>query len=124
MADYSPIFSGGNKPRTFTAGGTIVGGQVVELSAADTVIATSGVSIKAVGVAAHDATSGTDVIVWPLAGCTHEVTATAAVAAGAVLTSSTTGGVVGAAAQTGTELIGIAATAAGAGGVKIQMVGR
>jgi hypothetical protein len=124
MAESNPIYPGGNRPRSYTAGGTIAGGQVVELSAADTVIVTSGVSIKVVGVAADDAVVGEQVTVWPLAGVTHEVTATAAVAVGAVLTSSTTGGVVGAAAQTGTELIGIAATAAGAGGVKIQMVGR
>lgn len=124
VADYTPIFAGGAKPRSYTAGGTITGGQVVVLSAANTVIASAGVSIAAVGVAGQDAASGAAVTVWPFAGVTHEVVASAAIAAGAVVTSAAAGQVVGAAAQTGTELIGVAATAAGAGGVKIEMVGR
>ncbi len=128
MADYNPIFAGGNKPRTYTAGGTVTGGQVVELSAADTVIATAGASGKAVGVAAHDAASGADVTVWPLPGVTHEVTASAAVAVGDNLTSAASGQVATMAQTAGTavfsQVIGVASTAAGAGGVKIQMVGR
>lgn len=124
MADYNPIFAGGNKPRTYTAGAAITGGQVVALSAPDTVSPAGATSKAAVGVAAHDAASGTEVAVWPLPGVTHEVTASAAVAVGDNLATAANGQVAPIGAGTFDLLIGVASTAAGAGGVKIQMVGR
>lgn len=57
MADYTPLFVPGHAP-TLTAGGTIVGGQLVSLSAANTVVATTTASAAVVGVASKDAVSG------------------------------------------------------------------
>ncbi|MEV4197023.1 capsid cement protein [Micromonospora globbae] len=128
MGDYLPIFAAGKKPRTYTAGAAITGGQVVELSTADTVIPSAGAGGDVVGVAAHDIGSGGLVNVWPLPGVTHEVTASAAVAVGDNLAAAANGQVATIAQTAGTavfsHVIGVAATAAGAGGVKIQMVGR
>lgn len=124
MADYTPIFTGGVRPRGYTAGGTITGGQVVELSAANTVIAAGAASVKAVGVASQDAVSGALVTVWPLPGVSHEVVSSAAVAVGDNLACAAAGQVAPIAAGTFGQLIGVAVTAAGAGGVKLEMVGR
>jgi hypothetical protein len=86
-------------------------------------------SNAAVGVAAHDAASGTEVTVWPLAGVTHEVTASAAIAVGDNVVSAANGqvasaGAIAAGTTNDAAILGVASTAAGAGGVKIQMVGR
>lgn len=128
MADYTPIFTGGIRPRGYTAGGTITGGQVVALSAANTVIATTAASAAAVGVAGNDAVSGGQVTVWPLPGVTHEVTSSAAIAVGDNVSSAASGQVATASQVAGTavfsQIIGVAATAAGAGGVKLEMIGR
>ncbi len=128
MADYGPIFAAGKKPRTYTVGATaVVGGQVVELSVAETVIPTAAAGGDVVGVAAHDAAIGAPVTVWPLPGVTHEVTAASAVAVGDNLAAAAAGQVATASQATGaifSQIIGVATTAAGAGGVKIQMVGR
>lgn len=124
MADYTPIFSAGVKPRFFTAGGTIVGGNVVVLSAANTVTASGVASAATVGVAGHDAANGAQITVWPLPGVTHEVVASAAVAVGDNLATAASGQVAPIGAGTFGALIGVATTAAGAGGIKIEMVGR
>lgn len=128
MADYTPIFSAGVKPRLFTAGGAITGGNVVALSAANTVIASSGASGAVVGVAGHDAANGAQLTVWPLPGVTHEVVSSAAIAVGDNLAAAASGQVATMAQTAGTavfsQVIGVAVTAAGAGGVKIEMVGR
>jgi hypothetical protein len=123
MADYTPPWTGGLKPRTYTAGAAITGGQVVAASANNTVIPTAGVSAAVVGVAAHDAASGALVAVWPLAGVTHEVTAAAVLAAGGVVTSAASGQITAAAAQTGTDLIGVV-TVGAASAAKAQFLGR
>lgn len=75
--------------QTLTAGGTITGGQIVELSANRTVIATSGTSRKVAGVALHDAVVGEAVTVatlgvWP-------IKATGAIAFGDQLISAAAG---------------------------------
>jgi hypothetical protein len=128
MADYTPPFPGGNKPRTYTAGAAITGGQVVVVSAADTVIPGSAASAAAVGVAAHDAANGAAVTVWPLAGVTHELIASAAIAVGDNVTTAATGQVATVAQAAGTtmfsQIIGVALTVASAGGQKIQVLGR
>lgn len=56
---------------TFTAGGTITGGQLVAVSANRTVVAAGAGSLLVAGVALHDAVSGEKVTVacegvWPL----------------------------------------------------------
>jgi hypothetical protein len=124
VADYTPIYTGGSKPREFTAGGTITGGQVVVISAANTVVAGSAASNVVAGVAAFDASSGQKVTVWPLPGATHEVTASAAVAVGDMLVASSAGKVAPIGAGTFGQLIGVAVTAAAGDGIKLEMLGR
>lgn len=61
MADYVPIFAPG-ATCTATAAATITAGQLLELAATGpTVQPTASASAKMVGVAAHDAASGTQV---------------------------------------------------------------
>lgn len=125
MGDYSPIFTAGKKPRTYTVGATAaVGGQLAELSTADTVIPSTGASTDIVGVFAHDAAVGALVTVWPLAGVTHEVTASAAVAVGDNLAGAAAGKAAPIGAGTFGTLVGVATTAAAGDGSKFQMVGR
>lgn len=125
MPDYTPIYTGGSKPREFTSAGTITGGQVVVISAANTVVAGSAASNVVAGVAAFDATATSGkVTVWPLPGVTHEVTASAAVAVGDMLAASSAGKVAPIGAGTFGQLIGVAVTAAAGDGSKLEMLGR
>lgn len=57
MADYTPLFIPGTAV-TLTAGGTIAGGQLVALSAANTVTVAGAASAAVVGVASKDAVTG------------------------------------------------------------------
>jgi hypothetical protein len=124
MGDYLPVFTAGKKPRGYTAGGTITGGQLLELTTAETVQPTSGASVDCIGVAAHDAANGGLVSVWPLAGVTHEVTASAAVAVGDNLAPAAAGKAAPIGAGTFGQLVGVATTVAAGDGSKFQMVGR
>lgn len=54
MADYAPIFWG-SPPYTGTASATVVGGNVLEVSASGTVGPAGAGSVKVVGVALQDA---------------------------------------------------------------------
>lgn len=66
MADFTPVFMPGTA-QTLSAGGAITGGDLVTLSAASTVIkAAATASAAYVGVAAHDASTGTKVTVFIL----------------------------------------------------------
>lgn len=65
MADYTPVFPGAG-PFTSQASGTISGGDCVEVSGSGTVAAAAAGSLKVVGIAAHDASSGQKVAVLPL----------------------------------------------------------
>lgn len=60
MSDYAP-FVGGSVNYTSTASATITGGQVCEVSGADTVGPAGAGSTKVVGVALFDAASGAPV---------------------------------------------------------------
>jgi hypothetical protein len=128
VADYTPVYTGDVKPLTKTASATITGGQVVETTTASNVGPAGAGSLKSVGVAAHDAASGTKVTVWPLANVEHEIVVVAAgtvtvgdgVITGAAGTVNTSGVAVAAAAGT---LIGIASTTATAPN-KVRFVGR
>lgn len=63
MADFTPVFMPGTA-QTLSAGGAITGGDLVTLSAASTVIKAAAIASAAyVGVAAHDASTGTKVTV-------------------------------------------------------------
>lgn len=74
MSDYSPVYSGGVKPFTLTASATITGGQVLEATTTGAVGPAGALSLKFVGVAAHDAASGARVSIWPIPGVIHETT--------------------------------------------------
>jgi hypothetical protein len=63
MSDYTPIF-GDNDQMTFTAGSAIAGGQLVSISADNTVIPSPAASLAVVGVAAFDAATGARVSVY------------------------------------------------------------
>lgn len=132
MADYTPVFSGGAKPLTLTASGAVTGGTpVVAVAGSPGVVAAAGAtSALCVGVAAHDAASGAQVTVWPLANVVHEVAVVAAgtvtagdgVVTGALATVQTAPTSIATQAAAGT-LIGIALTTATAPN-KVRFIGR
>lgn len=126
MADYVPVYPGGNDPFTLTASAAIGGGQLVFASGVNTVAPTAGANGATVGVAGHDAASGVRVTVWPLPGAIHETITPAGVTAGAAVASASAGGVdsgtLGTLAAAGT-LLGTAVTTATAG-LKCRWIGR
>lgn len=126
MADYTPVFTGGVAPKTYQASGPIVGGTFVSVSGAGTVNTSGAASATVVGVAAHDAGSGSKVTVWPLRNVTHEITSTGTIAAGDGIATGASGvaatAVIATAAAAGT-LVGIAETAA-TGGALVRFIGR
>lgn len=128
MADYTPVYVSGQLPFTLTASTAITGATLVENTGVSTVGTAAAGSVKVVGVAAHDAASGTRVSVWPMNNVVHEIAVVAAgtvtagdgVAAGASGTAATI--VVGTGAAAG-SLIGTALTTASAPN-KVRFVGR
>lgn len=128
MGDYQPIFTGGAKPRTLITSADVLGGRVVAVSATNTVAHAGADSTVATGVTAHDALSGTPVIVWPLEGVEHELEATGAIAAGAGVVTDAAGQVKSAtlatAAAAGTLIAHALTTAAGSPTLKLRVYGR
>lgn len=112
MADYTPIMASSTAPWTLQASAAIIGGRLVENTGAGTVGPAGAASIKVLGVAATDAATGSKVQVWPLAGLTHRVTASGAVAAGDNLAAGAAGVVSAIGAGTFGQLIGVADRAA------------
>lgn len=89
MADYTPVALPG-QTYTFTAGGALSGGDLVEVTAANTVTkVASNLSRAYIGVAGNDAASGTKVTVH-LAKVIHESVADGTIAAGAQLVTTST----------------------------------
>jgi len=127
VSDYFPVT--GDEPGVFTltAGGTITGGQIVELNANDQVIASAGAGARAIGVAAHDAVSGGRLAIYPLSDIIHEtpITGVVVIAAGAPVKSAAAGavdtGTLGALAAAGT-LLGICVRGA-TGPAKCRWIG-
>lgn len=114
MADYVPVFKPG-EDITMTAGAAIVGGRLVVVSAANTVIESSAASDKWLGVATMDAASGAKVGIT--SGGVQEVAVNAAVAVGDVLIPAASGRVTPIAAGTNyAQVVGIALTAQGTAG--------
>lgn len=126
MADYTPVYVSGNNAFTKTASAAVTGGQLVEGTTASAVGPAGAASTKVLGVAAHDAASGSRVTVWPLANVEHEITSTGTIALGDGIAAGAAGVaatvVVGTGAAAGT-LIGTATTAA-TGGAKVRFIGR
>ena len=114
MADYIPVFKPGHDV-TMTAGAAITGGELVAVSAANTVVKTAGASAAWLGVATQDAESGAKVGVT--SGGVQDLTVAAAVAAGDVLISAAAGRVTPiAAGTTYSQVVGVALTAQGTAG--------
>lgn len=104
MADALPKFDQGDWI-TLVATTVITGGQLVEITGDNTVGATTGVSSKVIGVAGRDAAIG-DLVAISRVGL-WEITATGTIAAGALVTSSTTGGVATIGAGTFDQAVGL-----------------
>lgn len=110
MADYIPVIEDRDASFTMTAGGAIVGGRLVVVSAANTVIEGSAASGAWLGVATQDAASGAKVGV--VSGGIQELPVNAAVVAGDVLIGAATGRVTPIAAGTNySQVVGVALTA-------------
>jgi hypothetical protein len=123
MADYTPVFANGTAPWTLQASATVTGGRLVEVTGTGTVGPAGAASVKVLGVAAFDAASGAKVDVWPLAGLTHRVLGTGAIAAGDNLAAGAAGVVAAIGAGTFGQLVGVA-DRAGADATIIRFVGR
>lgn len=109
MADYIPVFKPGTDV-TFTAGAAVVGGRLVALSAAETVIETSASTAAWMGVASQDAASGAKVAVT--SGGVQELIVSAAVTVGDVLVPAAAGRVAPIGAGTNyAHVVGVALTA-------------
>jgi hypothetical protein len=107
---YAPNFFPGER-LSFTAGAAITEGQLVYLSAANTVSPTSAATIAWVGVAAESVASGAQVTVY---GCgVHTVAASGAIAAGANVAAAAAGAVADFASGTNYgQVVGLALSAA------------
>jgi hypothetical protein len=123
MADYTPVFANGTAPWTLQASAAVTGGRLVEVTGTGTVGPAGAASVKVLGVAAADAPSGGKVDVWPLAGLTHKILGTGAIAAGDNLAAGAAGVVAVIGAGTFGQLVGIA-DRAGADATVIRFVGR
>lgn len=88
--DYVPNFLPAHE-LSFTAGATITAGQLVYISAANTVSPTSSASTIGIGVAAAAASSGAAVDVYTVG--VHTLAASGAIAAGAAVISAASGAV-------------------------------
>lgn len=118
MADHLPKFKPGQAV-TFTAGGDIAGGQVVEVGAADRAVVVAGAaSAKAIGTAGFDVKSGDKVTVH-LAGPVDSAKSAAAIVRGSKVEAGAAGTI-----QTATTglVLGIALTSAGAAGAVVEFV--
>lgn len=121
MADYVPVFKPGDD-LTLTAAATITGGQLVYVSAANSVTPTAGATAAWLGVATTDAASGAKVGIT--SGGVQELTAAGAIAAGDVLIPASSGRVAAiGAGTTYSQVVGIALTAAAdAAKARVKMI--
>lgn len=109
MADYIPKFPAGAVV-TLSASADVTGGRVVALTGAGAVAHAGADSSAVVGVASRDAKSGESVAVFVGKGTVHRLVASAAVTAGAKVTTAAAGKV--ATLGAGTNSLGLALTAA------------
>jgi predicted RecA/RadA family phage recombinase len=113
MAEYVPVKAPGDAI-TLTAGAAITAGNLVYISAANTVLKTSAATVAWVGVAANDAASGDLVTVWTEG--VHILTASGTIAAGATVEPAASGQVASHTAGTNDlYAVGVALTASTAG---------
>lgn len=90
MSDYAPVYFPADRlPRTTSA--TVTKGQLVYVSGVDTVAPTSAATGAWVGVAAHDAASGAQLVVYTEG--VHVLAASGAITAGATVIGAAAGAV-------------------------------
>lgn len=111
MGVYAPNYFPADR-LTFIAGAAITGGQLVAITAANTVSPTAAASGAWVGVAAHDAASGSAVVVLTVG--VHTLAASGAIAAGANVIPAAAGAVatIASDASDGQNIVGVALSAA------------
>jgi hypothetical protein len=119
MADFVPLYKPGQSITKQVATTAVVGGRLVEINGAGTVGPAGAASIKVVGAAAFDAAVGDQVTIH--VGGVQRLTASAAIAAGALVIAAATGKVATAGAGTFDQVLGLAHTAAAADGDLIEI---
>lgn len=117
MPDYLPRFRPAGAV-TFTASADVTGGRLVALTGARLVGPAGADSALIMGVAATDAVAGEQVGVYMRKSGVQQLTASAAIATGAKVSSAAAGKV----ATAGTNPIGIALKAAAADGSVIDVL--
>ena len=117
MADYTPVHNPAHEV-SLTAGAAITGGQVVIVSGVNTVSPAAADASKAIGVAAHDAATGSRVTVF-INKFVHETTSSGTVTAADDLATGAAGVVVTKGAAV--NRIGIALTGA-TGGAAVRWI--
>lgn len=118
MANENPL---GRLPNSFTAGGTIVKGNILKMdSTARTVIKTTAITDFVIGVALNDASSGDQVNV-ATGGICKVIAAAATTLNAELMPHGTTNGQVADASGATARSIGIGLEAAGAAGDIIEM---
>jgi len=119
MAEHLPLFTPGTDV-TFTASAAVTGGQLVAVTGPRTVGPAPAGSAAWIGVAAHDAASGTKVLVQ--SGGIHELASTGTIAAGANVIAGASGAVVTIGAETDfSKIVGVAIAAAAGNKVLVKL---
>lgn len=119
MADYVSIFKPGEEITQIVGATAVVGGNLVMLSAANTVVPTTGATAAWLGVATTDAPIGGKVGV--ISGGVQELVASAAIAVGAMVIAAAAGKIATVGAGTFGQDVGVAMTAATNDGDKIRV---
>lgn len=118
-SDYVPLFLDGGEP-TFTAGTAITGGQLVYISADNTVSPTTAATAAWIGVAAQTVPAGATVAVYTEG--IHLLAASGAIAAGDVVVPAAAGAVATIGADTVyTHAVGVALAAAANNQVPVKL---
>lgn len=121
MADNAPLYFPSDR-LPLTASADITGGQVVYVSGANTVAPTSTATSAWIGVAGHDALNGKQVVVYTSG--VHQVPASGAIAAGALVIPAAAGAVADQStpsAANDVQVVGIALSAAASSKVVIKL---
>ena len=121
MGDYSPKFTPG-RDFTLTAGAAITGGQLLVISAANTVIPTSASTAAWVGIARQDAANGDKVVLTR--GGVQWIKADGAIAAGARVIPSSNGRVITIGAGNAAHSVGTALTTVADGALVLVAMDR
>jgi predicted RecA/RadA family phage recombinase len=119
MAEHTPHYLPADRlPRTTSA--AVTGGQLLVVSGDDTVAPSAAANAAWLGVAANDADSGAQVVVYTEG--VHELAASGAIAAGARVISAADGAVATIGAETNyARVVGVALSAAADNKVLVKL---